>query len=590
MKHFTIKKALALALGAVISLSAGGCVFLPDEEEVLAAPSVKTSEVKYTTLTITRKDLEKKIVCSGTVTSENQYSQSYADNSGVIKKFYVNTGDVVKKGDPICSLDTTDIDYEIEEQELYLKRAKLDTQVIKDNKGTQAEIDRSGVEEELIQKKLDKLYALKEGATLRAEADGTITYLTSLRAGDSIDTGTTVVTILDTDALYIEIKPKNNDAKEFKVDQSVSIRVGEDSYKGKVFMTPKALTKYREEQKASNEVLETGIKVVDLICPYAKGGKIGLFGGAGVGKTVLMQEMIHTIATQHNGLSVVAGVGERTREGNDLYNEMKESGVLGKTVLVYGQMNESPGARMRVALSALTMAEYFRDDSKQDILLFIDNIYRFSQAGSEVSALLGRMPSAVGYQPTLATEMGDLQERITSTQNGSITSIQAIYVPADDLTDPAPATTFAHLDAKTVLDRQIAALGLYPAVDPLESSSRALDPNIVGAEHYQVAQEVLRILQKYKDLQDIIAILGMDELSDEDKVTVNRARRIRNFLSQPFFVAEKFSGYDGKFVSIKDTVRGFRAILDGKYDQYPEAAFTFCGTIEEVEARAKGMM
>ncbi|MBQ9035877.1 MAG: F0F1 ATP synthase subunit beta [Erysipelotrichaceae bacterium] len=342
-----------------------------------------------------------------------------------------------------------------------------------------------------------------------------------------------------------------------------------------------------EEQQTEVEIMETGIKVIDLLCPYIKGGKIGLFGGAGVGKTVLMQEMIHTIATEHNGLSVVAGVGERTREGNDLYFEMKDSGVLDKTVLVYGQMNESPGARMRVALSALTIAEHFRDVDKQDILLFIDNIYRFSQAGSEVSALLGRMPSAVGYQPTLATEMGQLQERITSTKNGSITSIQAIYVPADDLTDPAPATTFAHLDAKTVLDRKIASLGLYPAVDPLESSSRALDPNIVGKEHYEVAQGVLQILQRYKDLQDIIAILGMDELSDEDKVIVNRARRIRNFLSQPFSVAEKFSGYEGKFVPIKDTVRSFRAVLDGKYDKYPEQAFMFVGAIEDVEEKAK---
>ncbi len=343
------------------------------------------------------------------------------------------------------------------------------------------------------------------------------------------------------------------------------------------------------EQETEVEILETGIKVIDLICPYIKGGKIGLFGGAGVGKTVLMQELIHTIAVEHNGLSVVAGVGERTREGNDLYYEMKESGVLEKTVLVYGQMNESPGARMRVALSALTMSEHYRDVDGQDILLFIDNIYRFSQAGSEVSALLGRMPSAVGYQPTLANEMGELQERITSTKRGSITSIQAIYVPADDLTDPAPATTFAHLDAKTVLDRKIASLGLYPAVDPLESSSRALDANIVGEEHYEVAQEVLRILQKYQDLQDIIAILGMEELSDEDKVTVNRARRIRNFLSQPFAVAEKFSGYEGKFVPIKDTIRSFKAILEGKYDDYPEAAFMFVGTIEDVEEKAKGL-
>ena len=344
-----------------------------------------------------------------------------------------------------------------------------------------------------------------------------------------------------------------------------------------------------DQQDTSLSILETGIKVIDLLCPYIKGGKIGLFGGAGVGKTVLMQEMIHSIATEHNGLSVVAGVGERTREGNDLYYEMKDSGVLDKTVLVYGQMNETPGARMRVALSALTMAEHFRDKDKQDVLLFIDNIYRFSQAGSEVSALLGRMPSAVGYQPTLASEMGELQERITSTKNGSITSIQAIYVPADDLTDPAPATTFAHLDAKTVLDRKIASLGLYPAIDPLESSSRALDPNIVGQEHYEVAQNVLKILQKYKDLQDIIAILGLDELSDEDKVIVNRARRIRNFLSQPFAVAEKFSGVEGKFVKIEDTIRSFKAILNGEYDNYPEQAFTYVGTIEDVVAKAERM-
>ncbi len=344
-----------------------------------------------------------------------------------------------------------------------------------------------------------------------------------------------------------------------------------------------------EDQQTTVEILETGIKVVDLLCPYIKGGKIGLFGGAGVGKTVLMQELIRSIAVEHNGLSVVAGVGERTREGNDLYYEMKESGVLEKTVLVYGQMNESPGARMRVALSALTMAEYFRDVDNQDVLLFIDNIFRFSQAGSEVSALLGRMPSAVGYQPTLATEMGELQERITSTKNGSITSVQAIYVPADDLTDPAPATAFAHLDAKTVLDRKIASSGLYPAVDPLQSSSRALDPNVVGEDHYNTALEVLMILQKYHDLQDIIAILGIDELSDEDKAIVNRARRIRNFLSQPFAVAEKFSGIEGRFVRIEDTIRSFKAILSGRYDNYPEEAFTYCGAIEDVEEKAKGM-
>ena len=343
-----------------------------------------------------------------------------------------------------------------------------------------------------------------------------------------------------------------------------------------------------EQQETKVEILETGIKVVDLLCPYIKGGKIGLFGGAGVGKTVLMQELIRSIAVEHNGLSVVAGVGERTREGNDLYFEMKESGVLEKTVLVYGQMNESPGARMRVALSALTMAEHFRDVDHQDVLLFIDNIFRFSQAGSEVSALLGRMPSAVGYQPTLATEMGELQERITSTKNGSITSVQAIYVPADDLTDPAPATAFAHLDAKTVLDRKIASSGLYPAVDPLQSTSRALDPNVVGQDHYDTALSVLAILQKYQELQDIIAILGMDELSDEDKATVNRARRIRNFLSQPFAVAEKFSGIEGRFVKIEDTIRSFKAILSGEYDTYPEEAFTYCGTIEDVISKAEG--
>jgi len=344
-----------------------------------------------------------------------------------------------------------------------------------------------------------------------------------------------------------------------------------------------------EQQETKVEILETGIKVIDLLCPYIKGGKIGLFGGAGVGKTVLMQELIHSIAMEHNGLSVVAGVGERTREGNDLYLEMKESGVLEKTVLVYGQMNESPGARMRVALSALTMAEHFRDVDNQDVLLFIDNIFRFSQAGSEVSALLGRMPSAVGYQPTLASEMGELQERITSTRSGSITSVQAIYVPADDLTDPAPATAFAHLDAKTVLDRKIASAGLYPAVDPLQSSSRALDPNTIGHRHYEVALEVLKILQRYQDLQDIIAILGIDELSEEDKMIVNRARRIRNFLSQPFTVAEKFSGIEGKFVHISETINSFAEILTGKYDSLPEEAFIYVGTIEDVVEKAKGI-
>ena len=341
-----------------------------------------------------------------------------------------------------------------------------------------------------------------------------------------------------------------------------------------------------KDQNVQTEILETGIKVIDLLCPYMKGGKVGLFGGAGVGKTVLIQELIHNIATEQKGISVFAGVGERSREGNDLCHEMKASGVLAKTALVFGQMNEPPGARMRVALSALTMAEYFRDVEHQDVLLFIDNIFRFTQAGSEVSALLGRMPSAVGYQPTLATEMGQLQERITSTKNGSITSVQAIYVPADDLTDPAPATTFSHLDAKTVLDRNTAALGIYPAVDPLDSTSNILDPNIVGEEHYKVAREVQKILQRYKELQDIIAILGMDELSDEDKVIVNRARRIRNFLSQPFFVAEGFNAMPGKYVPVKDTVRSFRAILDGKYDNYPESAFLYVGTIEDIEKKA----
>ena len=342
-----------------------------------------------------------------------------------------------------------------------------------------------------------------------------------------------------------------------------------------------------EEQEASNQVLETGIKVVDLIAPYLKGGKIGLFGGAGVGKTVLIMELINNIAKQHGGISVFTGVGERTREGNDLYNEMTESGVINKTALVYGQMNEPPGARMRVALSGLTMAEYFRDKEGQDVLLFIDNIFRFTQAGSEVSALLGRMPSAVGYQPTLATEMGALQERITSTKKGSITSVQAVYVPADDLTDPAPATTFAHLDATTVLSRNIASMGIYPAVDPLESTSRILTPDIVGKEHYEVARAVQSILQRYKELQDIIAILGMDELSDEDKLTVSRARKIQRFLSQPFSVAEAFTGMQGKYVPLKETIRGFKEIIEGKHDDLPESAFLFAGTIDEVIEKAK---
>ena len=341
------------------------------------------------------------------------------------------------------------------------------------------------------------------------------------------------------------------------------------------------------DQNTDIEILETGIKAIDLIQPYQKGGKIGLFGGAGVGKTVLIMELIHNIASEHSGVSVFGGVGERTREGNDLWNEMKESGVIDKVALIYGQMNEPPGARMRVGLSALTAAEYFRDFSKQDVLLFIDNIFRFTQAGSEVSALLGRMPSAVGYQPTLATEMGELQERITSTKDGSITSVQAIYVPADDLTDPAPATTFSHLDASTVLSRQIASLGIYPAVDPLASNSRVLDPNIIGEEHYEVTRKVLEILQKYKELQDIIAILGMDELSDEDKETVNRARKIQRFLSQPFFVAEQFSGIPGKYVKLEDTIRGFKEIIEGKHDDLPEQAFYMVGTIEEAVEKAK---
>ena len=337
-----------------------------------------------------------------------------------------------------------------------------------------------------------------------------------------------------------------------------------------------------EEQQPATEILETGIKVIDLICPYAKGGKIGLFGGAGVGKTVLIQELIYNIATAHNGYSVFTGVGERTREGNDLYNEMTESGVISKTAMVFGQMNEPPGARMRVGLSGLTMAEYFRDVKHQDVLLFIDNIFRFTQAGSEVSALLGRMPSAVGYQPTLATEMGALQERITSTKNGSITSVQAVYVPADDLTDPAPATTFAHLDATTVLDRGIASLGIYPAVDPLDSTSRILSPEVLGIEHYETARAVQSILQRYKELQDIIAIMGMDELSEEDKLTVNRARKVQRFLSQPFHVAEQFTGYLGKYVPLKDTIRSFKEIIEGKHDHIPESYFLYKGSIDDV--------
>ena len=343
-----------------------------------------------------------------------------------------------------------------------------------------------------------------------------------------------------------------------------------------------------EDQQPATEILETGIKVIDLICPYAKGGKIGLFGGAGVGKTVLIQELIYNIATAHNGYSVFTGVGERTREGNDLYNEMTESGVINKTAMVFGQMNEPPGARMRVGLSGLTMAEYFRDVKHQDVLLFIDNIFRFTQAGSEVSALLGRMPSAVGYQPTLATEMGALQERITSTKDGSITSVQAVYVPADDLTDPAPATTFAHLDATTVLDRGIASLGIYPAVDPLDSTSRILSPETVGMEHYETARAVQSILQRYKELQDIIAIMGMDELGEEDKLIVNRARKVQRFLSQPFHVAEQFTGYVGKYVPLKETIRSFKEIIEGKHDEIPESYFLYAGSIDEVVQKWKG--
>jgi F-type H+-transporting ATPase subunit beta len=342
-----------------------------------------------------------------------------------------------------------------------------------------------------------------------------------------------------------------------------------------------------EEQVSATEVFETGLKVIDLLAPYTRGGKVGLFGGAGVGKTVLLMELIHNRAKQHGGVSVFGGVGERTREGNDLYLEMTESGVLERTVLVFGQMNEPPGSRLRVGLTALTEAEYFRDEKGQDVLLFIDNIFRFSQAGSEVSALLGRMPSAVGYQPTLSMEMGDLQERITSTKRGSITSVQAIYVPADDLTDPAPATTFSHLDATTVLSRQIAELGIYPAVDPLDSTSRILDPRIIGEEHYMVARAVQRILQRYKDLQDIIAILGMEELSEEDKVTVQRARRIQRFLSQPFFVAEQFTGTPGRYVTLPDTIRSFKALVNGEYDELPEAGFYMVGAIEEAVEKAE---
>ena len=364
---------------------------------------------------------------------------------------------------------------------------------------------------------------------------------------------------------------------------------GKDALKGEEAMPIHRKAPTFEDQDTSNEVYETGIKVIDLLCPYAKGGKVGLFGGAGVGKTVLIQELIHNIAQEHGGISVFTGVGERTREGNDLYYEMIDSGVIDKTALVFGQMNEPPGSRMSVALTGLTMAEYFRDEAGQDVLLFIDNIYRFTQAGSEVSALLGRMPSAVGYQPTLATEMGALQERITSTKKGSITSVQAVYVPADDLTDPAPATTFNHLDATTVLSRDIASMGIYPAVDPLDSTSRILDPNVVGEEHYETARRVQEVLQEYKDLQDIIAVLGLEELSEEQRTTVARARKIQRFLSQPFSVASQFTGIDGKYVPIEDTVKGFKEILDGAHDELPESAFLFAGSIEEVIEKSKKM-
>ena len=443
----------------------------------------------------------------------------------------------------------------------------------------------------------EKLPEINDALKIK-ESDGkTLTTEVALELGDGV---VRTIAMDGTDGLQRGMEVENTGA-------SISVPVGDDTL-GRVFNVlgepvdngpkfgpdAKRMPIHRDAPKYDDlnnatEILETGIKVIDLLAPYVRGGKIGLFGGAGVGKTVLMQELIHNIAKEHGGKSVVAGVGERTREGNDMYHEMKESGVLKNTVLVYGQMNESPGARMRVALSALTMAEYFRDVEKQDLLLFIDNIFRFTQAGSEVSALLGRMPSAVGYQPTLATEMGQLQERITSTSNGSITSVQAIYVPADDLTDPAPATAFTHLDAKTVLDRGIAALGIYPAVDPLESSSRILDPLVVGEEHYEVARGVQELLQRYKELQDIIAILGMDELSEEDKVTVNRARRVRNFLSQPFSVAEQFSGLEGKYVPVSETIRSFKEILAGKYDDLPEQAFMMVGTVEEAVEKAKGL-
>lgn len=424
-------------------------------------------------------------------------------------------------------------------------------------------------------------------------ADGVLTVEVAQHLGDDI---VRTIAMGSTDGLVRGMKARATGAP-------ISVPVGENTL-GRIFNVlgeaidkkePPKVEEYLpihrkapsfEEQSTQTEILETGIKVVDLLCPYQKGGKIGLFGGAGVGKTVLIQELIRNIATEHGGYSVFTGVGERTREGNDLYHEMTDSGVINKTTMVFGQMNEPPGARMRVGLTGLTMAEYFRDQGGKDVLLFIDNIFRFTQAGSEVSALLGRMPSAVGYQPTLQTEMGALQERITSTKNGSITSVQAVYVPADDLTDPAPANTFAHLDATTVLDRSIVEMGIYPAVDPLGSTSRILSPHIVGEEHYQVAQSVQEVLQKYKELQDIIAMLGMDELSEEDKLTVARARKIQRFLSQPFFVATQFTGIDGKYVPLSETIRGFREILEGKHDDIPEQYFLNAGTIDEVVERS----
>ncbi len=443
----------------------------------------------------------------------------------------------------------------------------------------------------------EKLPEINDALKIKESDDKTLTTEVALELGDGV---VRTIAMDGTDGLQRGMEVENTGA-------SISVPVGDDTL-GRVFNVlgepvdngpefgpdAKRMPIHRDAPKYdelnnNTEILETGIKVIDLLAPYVRGGKIGLFGGAGVGKTVLMQELIHNIAIEHGGRSVVAGVGERTREGNDMYHEMEESGVLKNTVLTYGQMNESPGARMRVALSALTMAEYFRDEEHQDVLLFIDNIFRFTQAGSEVSALLGRMPSAVGYQPTLATEMGRLQERITSTDKGSITSVQAIYVPADDLTDPAPATTFSHLDARLVLDRSIAALGIYPAVDPLGSSSRMLDPLVIGDEHYEVARQVQQILQRYRELQDIIAILGMEELGEEDKKIVARARRVRNFLSQPFSVAEQFSGIPGIYVPVADTVRSFKEILEGKYDDLPEAAFLSVGTIEDVVKKAESL-